>query len=328
MVIDNHFIDLVKKLIIKKDIQKLGKTLNNFNINTSNTMLYTPLHLSILYGNEEIFELIINLNPQLETKTCIGKTALHLSIQQKNINIFKKLLTYKINAEIPTNKGVTPLHLAVYYQNEEAVETLLNYGVNPNVQTQKGYTALQWALIKTNINIIIKLLNHGAKADIKNRNTKNAFHYMDSDLQKKITQALVNEYKSVYQRYYENKIKVAMLFKVPQIMCLKADLESYFLIFLTPYTKKKTEYIKKIIQNSLKEINSDWLFLNQIEKEISEKILLIDKKITSQDTSEELLASTSQFYINSKEKNNTEEIHEIIENSTLEYILEEPAEIL
>ncbi|CAK8162651.1 hypothetical protein CAXC1_210004 [Candidatus Xenohaliotis californiensis] len=118
------------------------------NINTVNSLLETPLHVAILFGNMHIAHYMLNeldikepmkparsYSPNTFAKDNKGNTPLHLMMlpPKKDIEIYiknlKKMLKFIRDVNVANSAGNTPAHIAALHSNHYALAELLTSGM-------------------------------------------------------------------------------------------------------------------------------------------------------------------------------------------------------
>uniref|UniRef100_A0ABD2WG00 Uncharacterized protein n=1 Tax=Trichogramma kaykai TaxID=54128 RepID=A0ABD2WG00_9HYME len=118
-------------------------------LNASTKSGQTPLHLALLFGRRNLFQLLLTNGADPNLADTEGLTALHFVTKRFECTdfaeLFFKIIDEKrqsVRIDARDKLGQTPLHLAVYYKNESAIEALLRRGANPNLTTEEKLTPL------------------------------------------------------------------------------------------------------------------------------------------------------------------------------------------
>ncbi|XP_065668345.1 serine/threonine-protein phosphatase 6 regulatory ankyrin repeat subunit B isoform X5 [Hydra vulgaris] len=164
----------VMMAVLKVDkMMALSKSRNTFQ---------TPLHLSAIYNQSEIVQLLISKGVPLFDEDKNGMTALHLAAQYGSRKVIEALRG-KIPFDIVSQKtGFTPLHIAAEYgQSASLGEFLMKipgdilsqcpFGLKPS-ETEFGYTCLHLAAKNGHEETVRQLLNV-EKIVVEQRTTKN-----------------------------------------------------------------------------------------------------------------------------------------------------------
>jgi ankyrin repeat protein len=164
---------------------------NNNENNQTKTWQLTPLHLSIVYGRKDIFQLLIehgaNCNNQQNIsggllydiiyhrrmdlftlmKGELNNTHLFLSIEDKDEEACELLLSNGINANAVDNNNYTALYTAIEIQQEGIAKLLLKYNADPelNLQNDPLYSCLAEAGSRGQVGVYKLLIEHGANVN-------------------------------------------------------------------------------------------------------------------------------------------------------------------
>ncbi|CAL1682579.1 unnamed protein product [Lasius platythorax] len=127
---------------------------------------YTPLHLAVEKGSEEIIKLLLSRGANVDAKGIDGITSLHIAAERGYLQIVEHLL--KRGAHVnsvytsTSREGYTPLHLAVEKDSEEIIKLLLSRGANVDAKGKDGITSLHIAVERGYLQIVEHLLKHEA----------------------------------------------------------------------------------------------------------------------------------------------------------------------
>uniref|UniRef100_A0A2S2Q6K2 Ankyrin repeat and SAM domain-containing protein 3 n=1 Tax=Sipha flava TaxID=143950 RepID=A0A2S2Q6K2_9HEMI len=118
------------------------------NLNTANKKGWTCLMYACYYGNENLIDRIIELDPTTLFATNNDKqTPLMIATMSGNISIVKKIFRIDI-LEIPDKLGRTATFYAVLYNQEEILEYFIEKQANCNVIDKFGKTMTMTAISK------------------------------------------------------------------------------------------------------------------------------------------------------------------------------------
>jgi len=95
----------------------------------------TLLHLSIVYGNRDIFAYLIESGLNINEQNKWGTTPLHLAVHYRENSMAKELIGLGADAEIEDDKAQTLLILAYKKKNWDMFAALIEAGAN----VQNGY---------------------------------------------------------------------------------------------------------------------------------------------------------------------------------------------
>jgi ankyrin repeat protein len=158
--LDNNQSDLLTPSIIKDDIFKLNKLINNKD--------YTVFPLIDI----RLLEIFYKLNPEIFNKIPQSEKNNMLFLQCENAGIDSKILIdfiLKIGANIDRqdNDGNTSLHLATVNDCIEIVKLLLEKGANIEAKDSNDLTPLHCASLNGNLKLVKLLLEKGANIEAK-----------------------------------------------------------------------------------------------------------------------------------------------------------------
>ena len=114
-------------------------------VNISDEMDNTPLHIAAIYNNVDVAEYLISKGAGIDLKNNHGKTPLHLAIQVDEIKISSFLLTHGAKVDIKDINGMTPLHMAVIRKFYDMAKLLIHHHANINIKNSKGKSPLDLA---------------------------------------------------------------------------------------------------------------------------------------------------------------------------------------
>ncbi|MFN4149536.1 MAG: ankyrin repeat domain-containing protein [Candidatus Sericytochromatia bacterium] len=158
--IENNDIKLVKNLILK------GADINFVFINEYNNS-FTPLILSILYGNKEISNLLIEKVIDPNIKDNYSRPALFFALEKGYVGIAEKLIKKGANVNIRFKhsdyENFTPLMWTSFYLNKiDLAKLILSKGGDIDAKTNEGFTPLIIASEFNNISMVKFLLERKA----------------------------------------------------------------------------------------------------------------------------------------------------------------------
>lgn len=134
------------------DIQQLYQT-NPTQIDSINSMGYTPLILACYRGNTEVASFLASHTQKIDYVSTNG-TALAATVYKGDVATAKLLLDHKANPSMPDGNGTTPIVYAIQFQNQELVKLLLAYGANKTIKDHTGKTPFEYAVETGNPTII------------------------------------------------------------------------------------------------------------------------------------------------------------------------------
>ncbi|KAL6697324.1 hypothetical protein J3F84DRAFT_394022 [Trichoderma pleuroticola] len=134
-------------------------------INAKDGRGFTPLHLAVVHGQEEVVKLLLDeVDVNNKTNKQTSRTLLHLAAEKDHEAITKLLLDKGADIEATDIADQTPLHYAVQYSSVAAVKFLLDEGANIEAADRLGQRPLHMAA-NGKETIVELLLDKGADVD-------------------------------------------------------------------------------------------------------------------------------------------------------------------
>jgi palmitoyltransferase len=128
---------------------------NNANFRDKSNTGLNVLHIAA--QNNQLKSLVYfkeKFNFDIESKDNSLCTPLHWACYLGSLNVVEFLLSWNANENSQDNKGNTPLHLAILSHNEKLIKRLLRKGANSKIKNKEGKTPLDLAKEKKNEKII------------------------------------------------------------------------------------------------------------------------------------------------------------------------------
>ncbi len=124
---------------------------------------YTPLHLAIVRGDVELFELLLSLGADPAIIADRGIHALIIAVVHKApIRIFETLAKSRLDLKLPNADGFTAMHAAAETNHAAIVPWLLAHGLELEERTRHGYTPLHIAAGVGHVDVAGALIEVGA----------------------------------------------------------------------------------------------------------------------------------------------------------------------
>ncbi|KAF4971127.1 hypothetical protein FSARC_1960 [Fusarium sarcochroum] len=118
----NSLMDSNGRLLIHWTVMG-GQVMNlrtfEYEINGTDNLGWTPLHLAVVYDQLEVVGELLNLFADKEKKDKAGRTALYLACERENLAALRILYEAGADCTSAANNGKTPLHEAAALQPEE-----------------------------------------------------------------------------------------------------------------------------------------------------------------------------------------------------------------
>lgn len=173
---------LLHEMVEKKDILALKKLLEQktfaFDLNVTNQVGRTPLHLAAWGGDQEILEMLIQAGAGVNLTDNLDYSPLHFAVSQGHTECVKALIVSgaKVNITTPetgTKCDNTLIHQAVRLGNKKIVKYLIRAGARLDLKNRLDQTPLAIAKEEGHRPIVILLEQEIAKR--KQTEGKNIF---------------------------------------------------------------------------------------------------------------------------------------------------------
>lgn len=151
---DKNVFDIARKGSLS-EIESIYKS-NPEAINSLNEGKSSPLILACYKGNVDVAKFLITKVKDINYVSVMG-TALMATVVNGNLEILELLLQAKASPNLTDQNGVTALMYAVQFQNSEMITLLLKNKADKNLLNNEGTSAFEYAT-KTNNETIINLL--------------------------------------------------------------------------------------------------------------------------------------------------------------------------
>jgi ankyrin repeat protein len=150
-------LDKTTKIFLTKKFIKQGA-----NVNKSDKMGNTPLHIATKMDAFEIIKFLIENGAEVNISNKKGNTPLHNASKKKNIKIVRFLVDNGAEIDARNDENNTPLILATKRNNVEVVKFLVQRGANTTVKSSYGndLTPIEIAEAEKNKEIVNFLKNY------------------------------------------------------------------------------------------------------------------------------------------------------------------------
>ncbi|PNP58993.1 hypothetical protein THARTR1_01241 [Trichoderma harzianum] len=146
-------------------------------INAKDGRGFTPLHLAVSHGQEEVVKFLQNEGANfLVLSYADFRTPLHLAAEKNHEAIMKFLLDKGADIEATDIVNQTPLHYVVQYSSVAAVKFLLDEGANIEAADHIGQRSLDMAA-NGKETIVELLLDKGANVDAADNYGRRPLHF-------------------------------------------------------------------------------------------------------------------------------------------------------
>ncbi len=128
----------------------------------------TPLHAAI-YGEVEMLNFLLSKKAEIDATNGLEQTTLHLALQQDNQKIVEFLISQNANVNFRDKWGKMPLHYAVMSGKINYVVLLLENKAAIDEADNEGRTPLHWATILGYSDIVNLLISRKAKTSLSDK---------------------------------------------------------------------------------------------------------------------------------------------------------------
>ena len=252
-------------------------------INDKDECNWTPLYRTVIAGDLQASEILLNNGADPNIQCSMGETPLYEAVDMEKINHVKLLLKHGANPNISQIDGLTPLHLAVKRQNLFIVKVLLKYKANPNqVSTLYKQSPVHLA-IKNSVDsmILLILVNAGGSLILEDKFNKKPIDYINSEDIKRIVSMIKFENCEKYNFFTDKKTKTPL----KSIKLVMSSVESKTI--KSESIKKKLTYNNDII--SLKNIlNMKYNYFFDKRDKVRKQLFKLYKNIDNEEKSNDI----------------------------------------
>lgn len=244
---------LIIPLIDESNIQIINKMIKNkISINNLNKNGQNCLHIAIENKNILVCNILLENNIDIDIGTKDYQlTPLLLSVLLNDFNIFNLLVRYSPNINYQDTNGNTILHHAIQNKSKEFIKNILNTNIDVNLININGNTVLHLFfqndyLINNLDDFYFKEILEKSKINIQNNIGKTVLHYIiDHNIWEKYYDILINKNIKIYIQDINNITPYDLLLnKYPQKKNKFIDMIAYSII--NNYTKKTDKYSTEI----------------------------------------------------------------------------------
>lgn len=143
-------------------------------VNVKTTSGYTPLHMAVLHGHDDMVQLFLERGTHVNTQNHKNLTPLHISACMRKLLTMQLLVDKGARLNVRDINGDTPLLICSASGFCEGVRLLLEKGADVNLSNHRGNTPLHEASDHSHSSIVSMLLQAGADPTLRNRQTKTA----------------------------------------------------------------------------------------------------------------------------------------------------------
>ncbi|XP_076470280.1 ankyrin repeat domain-containing protein 27-like isoform X2 [Babylonia areolata] len=158
-----------KCLAIQKAQVKAHQALS---VNVKTTSGYTPLHMAVLHGHDDMVQLFLDHGAHVNTQNHKNLTPLHISACMRKLLTMRLLVEKGARLNMRDINGDTPLLICSASGFCEGVRLLVERGADVNLFNHSGNTALHEATDHSHTSIVLTLLQAGANPTLRNKQTR------------------------------------------------------------------------------------------------------------------------------------------------------------
>ncbi|XP_065583924.1 26S proteasome non-ATPase regulatory subunit 10-like [Artemia franciscana] len=131
------YVLLCQALITKKEIAKLFLN-QDCKVNHENgKRTDTPFHLTVISGDLEVIEMVLDKDADVNARDIYGKNPLHLAASSRcSQTVVECLLKFGAHFNIRNNNGESPINLVALYGHPKIIEYLLKLGADVNIRNE------------------------------------------------------------------------------------------------------------------------------------------------------------------------------------------------
>jgi hypothetical protein len=155
---------LLAKAAIRGDMVEIRSLLDaGAQINVTDALGRTPLHMAAFYGRSKASELLLANGASIDARDRVGMTPLHAAVLSGGRHEVELLLDKKADANAKTDTGQSPLHLAAATGQPNVSRVLIEHGADPRSRDKNGKTPLFYAMRNKHPMTTEVLQQYGAK---------------------------------------------------------------------------------------------------------------------------------------------------------------------
>ena len=161
------------------DAQAVLKLLDaDADLEESDYMLGTPLHIAVSEGRAGMIELLVDRGADIEAKSELqGMRSLHLAAQLGELQIVETLLKQGADVNSGTDADETVLHLATKAGNLTLIRLLIDRGAKINAkENSRDFTPLMIASLRGDLETTKLLIESGADIEATSNSGRTAFY--------------------------------------------------------------------------------------------------------------------------------------------------------
>jgi ankyrin repeat protein/L-ascorbate metabolism protein UlaG (beta-lactamase superfamily) len=122
----------------------------------------TPLHYAAYYGNQSVFDYLVQQGADINAKDRRGLSPVWFTVSGQQPKMLQKLIALKADLNIKNTEGDNMLMRAITARDPEIVQILLDQGFDPMFRNPYGLTPVSHAAGMNSVDIIKLLVARGA----------------------------------------------------------------------------------------------------------------------------------------------------------------------
>ncbi|KAL8590034.1 hypothetical protein ACOMHN_007059 [Nucella lapillus] len=160
-------------------------------VNVKTTSGYTPLHMAVLHGHDDMVQLFLERGAHINTQNHKSLTPLHIAACMRKLLTMQLLVGKGARLNMRDINGDTPLLICSASGFCEGVRLLMERGADVDLYNHRGNSALHEASDHSHGSIVSMLLHAGADPTLRNRLTKTAGNLAkDATIEQELRQAV------------------------------------------------------------------------------------------------------------------------------------------
>ncbi|XP_032905360.1 ankyrin repeat and protein kinase domain-containing protein 1 isoform X1 [Amblyraja radiata] len=148
--------------LLESDLSHLKRIFRKEHVSWNFVQDYTLMHLSVLTGDVEFVQLVLESGGCVNDQTSRGATPLILAVQYRFVHLCKLLIQEGAIVNLVDEDKWAPLHFASQNGDDHIARLLLDKDAQVNVKEADGWTPLHLASQNSHENVIRVLFTRGA----------------------------------------------------------------------------------------------------------------------------------------------------------------------
>ncbi|XP_078282720.1 ankyrin repeat and protein kinase domain-containing protein 1 [Rhinoraja longicauda] len=162
--------------LLESDLSNLKRTFTKEHVRWNFVEDYTLMHLSVLTGDVEFVQLVLESGGCVNDQTSRGATPLILAVQYHFVHLCKLLIQEGAKVNLVDEDKWAPLHFASQNGDDHIARLLLDKDAQVNVKECDGWTPLHLASQNSHENVIRVLFTRGADISSQDHEHSTCLH--------------------------------------------------------------------------------------------------------------------------------------------------------